>query len=70
MWNSYVYEETKRQFTEDLRTERRSAYVMMQDYKQAILNDDFESAKAITEVLGLKGFHTIETHREISMLND
>ena len=42
----------------------------MQEYKRRIVADDFEAAKAITEVLKPLNYDTADTHPHIKQLNE
>lgn len=70
MWNNERYLDVKSSAGADLRTGYKSAYALMNEYKRSIENEDYEEAKALTEVLAKKGHDTLETHRDIRCLND
>lgn len=46
----------------------RTAFDYMHIYKKCISDEDYEQAKAITEILKPLGYHTADTHKHIKSL--
>lgn len=59
------YEKAKLICTEDIESEYRSPSDYMKVYKAAIIQEDYERAKAIAEVLKPLGYYVADTHRHI-----
>ena len=70
MWNQKHYEDTKFRVARDLKNGLKKPYDFMQEYKRMIVADDFEGAKAITEVLKPLNYDTADTHAHIKQLNE
>lgn len=63
------YDKAKNNVQYDLAKELKTPYDYMQEYKRCINREDYETAKAITEVLEPLKYFTADTHRHISSLN-
>ena len=70
MFNQEKYEKAKIDVQNDIDNHSKSAYEYMDRYKACIKREDYETAKAITEVLAPLGYHTIDTHSSIKSLHD
>lgn len=68
-WNKRRYEESKRVCANDISKGYKTAKEYMEKYKEMIIKEDYESAKAITEVLEPLNYYTSDTHRHINQLN-
>jgi hypothetical protein len=67
-WNKERYLKMKQECQSDIDAGRKEPYQYMQLYKKKIKIEDYESAKAITEVLKPLNYDTSDTHRHISEL--
>ena len=67
-WDDKKYERVKLQCSSDVKHKRKTPYDYMMLYKKAIREDDFESAKAITEVLKPFNYDTNDTHPHIACI--
>ena len=68
-WDKTRYEEVKRQCQTDIAGVKKTAYCYMKQYELMIEQEDYEAAKAITEILLPLGFDTAQTHSHIKTLN-
>lgn len=66
-WNENIYRISKASYTGALKA-NETPYSLMKEYEIAIENEDYEIAKAITDVLKPLGFNTAETHPFIPCL--
>ncbi len=64
-WNEARYATVKAQCKADIAAKRKTAYDYMQEYKKMIRKEDYEAAKAITEVLEPMNYDTADTHMHI-----
>ena len=69
MWNEKRYQEVKKQCQKDIDSGHKKPYCYMNEYKQMIKIEDYEAAKAITEVLKPLNYDTADTHMHIPSLN-
>lgn len=69
-WNQTRYEAEKMACERALRIKSTTPYDYMQQYKKAIIADDFEKAKAITDVLKPLNYDTADTHAHIEQLKN
>lgn len=69
MWNEKRYNEIKLKCENDLKSRIKSPFDYMMEYKKMIINNDYEAAKAITEVLKPLHYETSDTHQHIRELN-
>jgi hypothetical protein len=69
MWNEKRYNEMKLQCQTDIAKKTKTPYDYMMEYKEMIRKEDYEAAKAITEVLEPLKYHTADTHNHIPSLN-
>lgn len=69
-WDKERYESVKIKAQSDLTRKLKSPYDYMQIYKQMIADDDFEGAKAVTEVLKPLNYDTADTHNHIPCLKE
>ena len=67
-WNQERYESMKTQCKGDISNKRKSAQDYMMLFKKMIVAEDYEAAKAITEVLHPLGYYTHDTHQHIEGL--
>jgi hypothetical protein len=67
-WNKQHYEEVKRQVEQNIACGKKTAYCYMKEYEQMIEKEDYEGAKAITEILLPLGYDTAQTHNQINRL--
>ena len=65
MWKISKYEETKQECERMIKKGIKKPYDYMVEYKKAIKEDNFEKAKAITDVLYPLNYHmnTEEPHK-------
>lgn len=68
MWNNDRYQEVKAKAKHDIEAGNMKPYDYMQKYKRMIEKDDFEGAKAVTEVLKPMNYDTADTHGHIKCL--
>jgi hypothetical protein len=68
MWNIQRYEQVKAKCKSDIDCGRKSAFDYMYEYKKMIAAEDYEAAKAITEVLAPLHYWTADTHKHIKEL--
>ena len=69
MWNEIRYNEMKYQCQTDIAKNTKTPYEYMLVYEEMIRKEDYEAAKAITEVLKPLNYHTADTHNRIPSLN-
>ncbi len=69
-WNQKHYENVKKDCVINISTGNKSAYCYMKEYETMIDKEDYEAAKAITEVLLPLGYNTLETHSHIKSLHE
>lgn len=62
------YERAKSECSYNIEKKNKTAFDYMHIYKQAIVAEDYEKAKAITEVLAPLKYHTADTHPHIKAL--
>lgn len=67
-FNNKRYNRLKKICEDDLAMEFKTAKEYMQIYKDAIIGQDYEAAKAIAEILEPLGYHVTDTHRHIEGL--
>lgn len=67
-WNTKRYEETLKTCQNSLDRGVKTPFEYMMIYKDMIKKQDYESAKAITEVLRPLKYDTADTHGHISAL--
>lgn len=70
MWNNIHYEKVKKECQDNIATGKRTSYCYMKEYEKMIEKEDYEGAKAVTEVLLPLGFDTSQTHSHIKSLNE
>ena len=63
MFNQVKYEESKEMVRQDIMLKKISCYDYMEKYKQMIIKEDYEGAKAVTDVLKEYGYDTFDTHK-------
>ena len=68
-FDKQLYEESKLNVQSHLIVKSKTAYEFMQEYELAIINENYEMAKAITDVLAPLGYQTADTHKHIHCLN-
>ena len=68
-FNQSRYLDYKMKVKLDIDLMKQSPYDFMIEYEQCIIKEDYERAKAITEVLEPLGFNTADTHKHIKQLN-
>jgi len=68
-WDNIRYQKAKQVFANQLRNGDKKPYELMLKYKECIQNDDFESAKALDEILEPLNYHVTDTHDHIPCLN-
>lgn len=68
-WDKERYEKIKTQCRDDISNNKQTATYYMKVYKRMIEIEDYEAAKAITEILKPLGYHTADTHPHIKSLN-
>ena len=59
----------KQNLQDELVSGLKSPYDLMQEYKFCIKSENYEKAKALTEVLAAEGYNTIDTHKYIKELS-
>jgi hypothetical protein len=69
MWNEKRYNEVKSKVEHDLKYKVKSPFDYMMEYKKMIVAEDYEAAKAITEVLKSLNYETSDTHEHIKELS-
>ena len=69
MWNEKKYNETKLKCEQSLRERTMSLPEWMQEYKLMVIKENYEAAKAITDVLKPFNYETSDTHQHIKELN-
>jgi len=69
MWNQKRYEEVKAKCKADIESKRKKPYDYMLEYKEMVRIEDYESCKAITEILKPLNYDTADTHPHIASLN-
>ena len=69
MWNQVRYEKEKRDCQNAISNSRKTCSFYMGRYKESIKAQDFETAKAITEVLKPLNYDTADTHAHIKEIN-
>ena len=62
-WNQKKYERAKEIVEEDIKNDPEDYEFYLVDYGRMIDNENYEAAKAITDVLATIGHKTIETHK-------
>jgi hypothetical protein len=67
-WNKLRYEEAKKTPSDSLLNCSKTPYSLMKEYEEMIINEDYEGAKAITEVLLPLGYDTAQTHSHIKTI--
>lgn len=67
-WDKQHYEEVKRQVEQNIACGKKTAYCYMKEYELMIEKEDYEGAKAITEILLPLGYDTAQTHNHIKRL--
>ena len=65
MWDNNRYLQAVDKCQRDLDTKKRRPYEYMLKYKNMIKAEDYETAKAITEVLKPLNYNTADTHNHI-----
>lgn len=68
MWNENRYLEAKKKCQVAIDDKIKKPYDYMVEYKKAIKIEDYEIAKAITEVLKPLNYDTADTHNHIKEL--
>lgn len=68
MWDNKRYEEIKQKCQSDISSQIKNPYDYMMIYKDMIAKEDYEAAKAITEVLEPMKYYTADTHNHIRSL--
>jgi len=68
-WDNNRYLHMREQCQNDINREYKTPADYMLVYKKMIMKDDYEAAKAITEVLAPLNYDTAMTHDHISKLN-
>lgn len=68
-WNEQRYLDVKRKCANDIANGHKKAQDYMMQYKKMIIQEDYEAAKAITEVLKPLNYDTADTHQHIKELN-
>ena len=68
MWNTKKYEQAKSKCKSDIDSKLKSPYDYMLIYKEMVHNEDYESCKAITEILKPLNYNTLDTHSHIASL--
>ena len=68
-WNEQRYLNMKKKCARDISTGNKRAIDYMDHYKKMINIENYESAKAITEVLKPLNYFTEDTHDHIQRLN-
>ena len=69
-WDQTKYLGMKKETLQNLYRDKVSPSDYMHLYKTAIIDENYEFAKAITEALEPLNFHTADTHRHISFLKN
>lgn len=69
MFNNERYIKLKTKIKSDLGNKVKCPFNFMMEYKQAIVEEDYEKAKAITEVLRPLNYETSDTHGHIKELS-
>ena len=69
-WDEKKYRALKLSVQREIDLNKKSPYDFMQEYKRAVVDDEFEYCKAITEVLRPLNYHTADTHPHIQQLTD
>ena len=67
-WNEKRYLSYKEHYRKELEGGKVKPYTLMEIYKKSIELDDFEEAKAITELIAPFHYETVDTHRHINCL--
>ena len=68
MWNKERYEEVKKQCKNSIEKGTKKPYDWMIEYKDMIKKEDYEGAKAVTEILKPLNYETKDTHAHIKEL--
>lgn len=68
MWNEERYQQTKKKCSDEINSGKKEPHDYMHTYKKMIECEDYESAKAITEVLEPLNYFTKDTHKHIKAL--
>lgn len=68
MWDENRYLEVKEKCQRELDNKTKKPYDYMLEYKKMIKTEDYEAAKAITEVLKPLNYDTADTHNHIKEL--
>ena len=69
MWNQKRYETVKEKCVLNISNDIKTPHDYMALYKRMIEQEDYEGAKAVTEVLARMDFHTADMHQYIKELN-
>lgn len=69
-WNKKRYKAKKKEVQVNLNKGFKTEQDYMVTYKAMISNDDFEGAKAVSEVLDLLDYDVCFTHNHIECLNE
>lgn len=67
MWNEDRYNKVRKQCQEDIDNKIKTPYEYMIQYETMIKIEDYEAAKAITEVLAPLNYKTIDCHNRIGL---
>jgi len=69
VWNTEKYQKEKVKCKADIDSKRKSPYDYMIIYKEMVKTENYESCKAITEILKPLNYDTADTHNHIPSLN-
>ncbi len=71
MWNQNHYNNVRDQCIYNIKNHLNTPFDYMMEYKRMIIKEDYEAAKAITEVLLslTPRYNTTDTHQHIKILN-
>ena len=65
MFNKERYEREKRLVANNIADHLKTPKEYMHEYKRAIIEEDYEKAKAITDILEPLNYFTIDTHQHL-----
>ena len=68
-WNNERYLKVKKECQNNISKGFKTANHYMQEYKDCIKKEDYEGAKAITDVLNPLNYYTADTHIHIKELD-
>ena len=68
VWDQERYESIVNTCRNDISSGCRTPQAYMKEYKILIINEDFEAAAAVTDVLRPLNYDTADTHRHIKQL--